>query len=128
MKIMLNSKISKKLRFFCFFIAFFLIFLNICLFILGIFRPVFEEKAVHAARIKATDIINKATENVFFDISSPELVIINKDEQGSITSVNANTIEINKLKSKLSKSIQEIAEASENSKVYIPLVRLPNGI
>lgn len=126
MKIMLNSKISKKIRFLCIYMAFILVFLNIFLFILGIFKPVFEEKASHAAKIRATDIINKATESVFFDISSPELVIINKDEQGCITSVNANTIEINRLKTKLSKSIQDFAEASKNSKVHIPIGSLTN--
>ncbi len=126
MKIKLNSSFSKKLRFVCFFVAFSLVFINLFFAVLTRFKPVFEEKATHAAKTKAIDIINNATDDVFFDISSPDLVIIDKDENGKITSVSADTIEINRLKTKLSKSIQKCAETSNESKVYIPIGSLTN--
>ena len=126
MKIKLNGNLSKKLRFVCFFVAFSLVFINLFFAVLTRFKPVFEEKVSHAAKTKAIDIINKATDDVFFDISSPDLVIIDKNENGSITSVSADTMEINRLKTKLSKSIQEYAENSEDSKVYIPIGSLTN--
>ncbi len=126
MKIRLNGNFSKKLRFVCFFVAFSLIFINLFFAVLTRFKPVFEEKASHAAKTKAIDIINKATDDVFFDISSPDLVIIDKGEDGSITSVSADTIEINRLKTKLSKSIQEYAENAEDSTIYIPIGSLTN--
>ena len=126
MKIMLNHKISKNFRFFCIFIAFFRSLLNLFFFILGRFKPAFEVKASHSAKIKATDIINKATESVFCNISSCELVILNKNELGDVTSVSADTVAINKLKTTLSKRIQEFAEDSENSTVYIPIGSLTN--
>ncbi|MBQ7986832.1 MAG: sporulation protein YunB [Clostridia bacterium] len=126
MKIRLNGNFSKKLRFVCFFVAFSLIFTYLFLAVLTRFKPVFEEKVSHAAKTKAIDIINNATDDVFFDISSPDLVIIDKNENGSITSVSADTIEINRLKTKLSKSIQEYAENSENSTIYIPIGSLTN--
>ncbi len=126
MKIKLNGDFSKKLRFVSFFVACTLVFFNLFFLILTRFKPVFEEKAAHAAKTKAIDIINKATDDVFFDISSPELVIIDKDQEGSITSVSADTIEINRLKTKLSKCIQNYAEKAEDSKVYIPIGSLTN--
>lgn len=121
MKIRLNSNYSGRLRFISLFVVFSLIFSWLFFVILARFKPVFEEKASHAAKTKAVDIINKATDDVFFDISSPDLVIIDKNENGGITSVSANTIEINRLKTKLSKSIQEYAENSDGQNVYIPI-------
>lgn len=126
MKIRLNGNFSKKLRFVCFFVAFSLIFINIFFAVLTRFKPVFEEKASHAAKTMAIDIINKATDDVFFDISSPDLVIIDKGEDGEITSVSADTIEMNRLKTKLSKSVQEYAENTEESTIYIPIGSLTN--
>ena len=126
MKVKLCGNFSKKLRFVCFFLAFSLVFINVFFAFLVRFKPIFEEKASHTAKTKAIDIINKATEDVFFDISSPELVIIDKNESGSITSVSADTIEINRLKTKLSKSIQKYAENASDSTVYIPIGSLTN--
>lgn len=126
MKIKLNGNFSKKLRFVCFFVTFSLIFINLFFAVLTRFKPVFEEKASHVAKTKATDIINKATDDIFFDISSPELVIIDKNEDGSITSVSADTVEINRLKTRLSKSIQKYAENAEDSTIYIPIGSLTN--
>ena len=126
MKIKLNGNFSKKLCFVCFFVAFSLVFTNLFFAVLTRFKPVFEEKASHAAKTKAINIINSATGDVFSGISSPNLVIIDKGEDGSITSVQADTIEINRLKSKLSKRIQEYAENREESTVYIPIGSLTN--
>lgn len=126
MKIKLNGNFPKKLRFVCFFVAFSLVFTYLFFAVLTRFKPVFEEKAALAAKTRAIDIINNATDEVFSDISSPDLVIIDKNESGSITSVSADTIEINKLKTKLSKCIQKHTENAENSKVYIPIGSLTN--
>lgn len=126
MKISFSNNFSKKIRFVCIFAAFSLIFISLLFVFLTRFKPVFEEKVSHIAKTKAVDVINKATDDVFFDISSPELVIIDKGEDGKITSVKADTIEINRLKTKLSKSIQEYAENGEESTVYIPIGSLTN--
>ena len=121
MKILLGCKTVKKLRF-PFFLLFTFSVLVVFLFvILARFKPIFIEKAAHSAKVQATDIINKATDNVFSDISSLDLVIINQDDDGKITSVNADTIEMNRLKTKLSKSIEEYAKTAEDSVVHIPI-------
>ena len=89
--------------------------------LLECFRPVFEEKASAAAKMRATDIINKSAENVFKDINSEELVNITTKENGEITSVSADSIEINKLKTMLSLSIQKFTEDAKNSTIHIPV-------
>ena len=121
MKIMLKGKKSKKTRFFVIFLTTFLLIFILIIAVLLQFKPVFEEKASHAAKTQAIKIINNATDSIFSDISVPELAIIDKDDNGNIVSVKADTIEMNRLKSKLSKSIQQFAENAENATVHIPI-------
>jgi len=89
--------------------------------ILSRFKPVFIEKASHSAKVHAIDIINKSTDSVFSEISSKDFVIINQDNNGKITSISADTIEINRFKAKLSKSIQEQTKCVGESLVHIPI-------
>ncbi len=122
MKIILSRGFKIKRTFFlCTVIICVFIFLALTLAILSRFKPVFEEKAATAAKMKATDIINKAADSVFSNISSENFVNINKSETGVITSVSADTIEMNRLKTKLSLAIWEFTEKSENSTIYIPI-------
>ena len=126
MKIMFCGKSINKLRFLVVVILALSVFIAILIAVLGRFKPIFIEKASHSAKTQAIDIINKATDDVFFDVSSLDFVIINQDNEGKITSVNADTIEMNRLKTKLSKSIQEQAKATEQSLIYIPIGSLTN--
>lgn len=112
---------GNRLHFFAFFIVFFLLFVCLAINILARFKPVFEEKASHAAKMKAIQIINDASDSVFSDIDAKELVTITSGEDGKITSVSANTIEMNKLKTELSKSIHQYTENAESSTVKIPI-------
>lgn len=123
MKIVLKRSYScsKKIRFFIFFILFLLLLVFLSLGILARFKPVFEEKASHSAKNIAIQIINDATDSVFSGIDAKELVTISCDEGGKITSVSANTIEMNKLKTELSKCISEFTENAEMSTVKIPV-------
>ncbi len=123
MKICLTGSLykSKRIMFFgCFFVILVVI---IALFFAALvqLRPVFEQKASHAAKVSAIGIINKATNDVFSGISSSELVNITMDASGQITSVSADTTQMNKLKTKLSVSLQEYTENSDSSKVSIPI-------
>lgn len=126
MKIMFCGKSINKLRFLVVVILALSVFIAILIAVLGRFKPIFIEKASHSAKTQAIDIINKATDDVFFDVSSLDFVIINQDNEGKITSVNSDTIEMNRLKTKLSKSIQEQAKATEQSLIYIPIGSLTN--
>lgn len=122
MKIVLRKGYGgNKLRFFAFFILFFLIFMCIAVSIAARFKPVLEEKVSHAAKMKAIQIINDASESVFAGIDTNELVTISSGENGKITSISANTIEMNKLKTELSKSIHKYAQNAEDLVVKIPI-------
>lgn len=126
MKILFGGNNSKK-KSLLLTVVFFLCILFVLLFVVfARFKPIFIEKASHAAKIQATDIINKATDSVFSDIKPVELVIISKDSDGKITSLSADTIEMNRLKTKLSKSIQEYAKSTEESVVRVPVGSLTN--
>lgn len=123
MKIVFNKSnvFSKKISFLsAFFITFFL--LIVCtVFIFTQLHPVFEQKASNMAKIKAIDIINKATDDVFNDINSANLVDINLKENGEISSVRTNSIEMNKLKTLLSKGLQSFTKNSQDSTIHIPI-------
>ncbi len=123
MKIVFNKGIGISKKFFCvsIFLITFFILISFSFVVLAQIRPVFEQKASNAAKIKAIDVINKATDDVFEDISSLELVNINTKESGEINSVSANSIAMNKLKTLLSQSLQKCTEKSEDSTIHIPI-------
>lgn len=123
MKIVLSKGLgfSKKGLFFIIFFSTLVMLFALSVSILGCFRPVFEEKASNIARLKATEIINNSAENVFNDINSANFVQVTKNADEEITSVSADSIEINKLKTKLSLSIQKFTENGTNSTMYIPV-------
>ena len=126
MKIKLHGNSAKNLQFLFVLLFVFFLLIAVLFVIFARIKPIFIEKASHSAKVQATDIINKATDRVFSDISDLNLVIINQDETGNISSVNADTIEMNRLKTRLSKSIQECAEFSDESTVHIPIGSLTN--
>ena len=123
MKIVLSNDVGFSKRSIFLFIFFFslVVIFVLTIAVLARFKPVFEEKASTAAKMRATDIINRASDYVFSDISSEELVNITMKENGEISSVVADNIEINRLKTKLSLSIQELTENEKNSTIYIPV-------
>lgn len=122
MKIVLRKGYrGNKLRFFAFFILFFLIFMCIAVSIAARIKPVLEEKVSHAAKMKAIQIINDASDSVFSGIDTNELVTISNGEDGKITSISADTIEMNKIKVELSKSIHKYAQNEEDVVVKIPI-------
>lgn len=85
------------------------------------FKPVFQEKAVMLAKLRATEIINNAVVDVFSSIESYEFVNISKKEDGEISSVTSNTMQMNKLKAMVSKAVSEASKSCEDVYIYIPL-------
>ncbi len=111
-----------------FFIVFFLTFLSITflgLFILSRFKPIFQDKASHAARVKAIEVINSAVNSVFSDKDCKLFVDISECD-GEITSISANTSEMNKLKSELALEIDKYTKNAGNDTIFIPLGSLTN--
>ncbi len=111
--------------FFVFLITF-SIFLIIAFLFLNSMKTVFEEKAVRVARQKAVSIINEATNKAFSDSIQTELYSINKDESGKITSLTTNSVEINRLKAKISADFEKITEQNRDVVVHIPIGSITN--
>ena len=75
MKIMFCGKSINKLRFLVVVILALSVFIAILIAVLGRFKPIFIEKASHSAKTQAIDIINKATDDVFSNVSSLDFVM-----------------------------------------------------
>ena len=123
MKVCLNSKYisAKKMIAFIILLVLFCLFLCVAMAILTRFKPVFQEKAVMLAKVRATEIINSAVYDVFSGIESCDFVNISKTETGEITSISTDSIKMNKLKSVISHEISDKAQSGEEYYVHIPL-------
>lgn len=89
--------------------------------ILTHFKPVFQEKAVILARLRATEIINSAVVDVFSGIESCDFVNISKNNNDEISLISANSVEMNRLKATVSKTVSEKAKSEDDYYVHIPL-------
>ena len=106
---------------FVFFLIFFLVisfFLNIVIRrVEPTINKICESNAKSIAVKSASDAIYKNTENITYD----SLIVINKDNSGKVTSLNANSKEINKLTSKVINDIEENLQKKSESKIKIPI-------
>lgn len=105
--------------------VFFLIFFVIFSFILNLFikkvEPTIKKICSSNAKSVAVNSVNEAiyknTENITYD----SLIIVNKDNNGKVTSLIANSVAINKLTSKIVNDIEENLQKNSKSKIKIPL-------
>jgi len=123
MKVWLNNKYKsvRKVSVFLLFIVVLLLALFIFISVLVRFKPVFQEKAVMLAKVRATEIINTAVIDVFSGIDFDEFVNISKKETGEVMSISADSIKMNKLKAMISQSVSDKAKNDEDYYVHIPL-------
>lgn len=85
-------------------------------------RPTVEALSEVQARIIGTQAINDGvSEAIAEGIEYSDLIDIMKDEQGNITLMQANTIDINKLSSEITENIQTKMEVVNKRKLEIPL-------
>jgi len=92
--------------------------------------PVIIEFAESKTEYIGETIINNAVLDYITDnkISYNKLYVINKAENGNITSIEANTYEINKLKSQLSVNIQEKINKSDDMFISIPVMCVTGNV
>ncbi|RBP46622.1 sporulation protein YunB [Garciella nitratireducens] len=85
-------------------------------------RPTVEALSEVQARIIGTQSINDGVNEVISSgIQYDDLVNIMKDEEGNITLIQANTIEINKISADITDTIQEKMAVVTKRKLKIPL-------
>ncbi|MDD6214391.1 MAG: sporulation protein YunB [Firmicutes bacterium] len=123
MKISLSSRklLTRGKLFFLLFIIVFLSMISLSALVFVRFKPNFEERAKDAARVKATEILNRSIGSVFDDINCCDLVNITNDDAGNVKSVSADTIKMNRLKTCICSRITELAEKNEDMIVYVPM-------
>lgn len=85
------------------------------------FKPVFQEKAVCAARNKANAIINSAVTDALDGISTEDFENITYGEQNSVSSISTNTIALNRLKAKIFNNLSKYLNKSNSATIYIPI-------
>lgn len=112
------SRKSKK-RIFVLVIVFVLVFV----FFEMRLRPVVRGAACIQAQSLATTLINSTVPDVLeeMNITSADLETISQNSSGIISSINVNTVTVNKLKNIISLRIQENISQIQNRKIYIAL-------
>ena len=85
------------------------------------FKPVFQEKAIVLAKVRATQILNNAILEVFSGMNTEEYVNIITKDSGEVTSVTTDAVKMNKLKAEISKAISKSTESEDCYYVYIPI-------
>ncbi|OWZ82874.1 sporulation protein YunB [Natranaerobius trueperi] len=98
------------------------ILIQFFLFIENSLRPTFLAIAEARAKIIAFDAINEAiNERVAQNIMYEDLIIVDKDSQGSITMAQTNTMEVNRVQAETVKRVQNTLRDIEGEKINIPL-------
>ena len=87
------------------------------------FRGLMLDSACNAARKSAGDIINRTVRDMLIaeDVTYDQLITLTCDEQGAITSLQANAARINRVKSETALRVQEAFENEAVQYLQIPL-------
>lgn len=84
-------------------------------------EPTVKELCEYKARTTALLVTNRAVEKNMVDIDYDTLVTIKQDNNGNVKSINSNSMQMNKLASKISLDIQDELNNSCYSEMTIPL-------
>lgn len=91
--------------------------------------PLLKSVSVASAKSIATRAINEAVNEKMqtLDIAYDELIGFEKDGEGRITALKANSIRINDIKSSVSVAVLDKILKVENTVIYIPIGNILNG-
>lgn len=101
------------------FVAFIFLLLFITSVIAERMQPAFVSQAHSYANTMVTDVIEKAVDDVLTNGDYSETARV--QENSTVTSFEADTVKINKLKSELTVKIQKDIAAQCSAKIYIPI-------
>ncbi len=104
-------------------IAFALLIIGVLILIDMRVRPIIEKTTIYQSKILATRIINDAVYNelVNEDFGYSELVTVVYNDNGAITSIESNMVNINRLKAKITKSVNDELEYLDSQDLSISL-------
>ena len=98
----------------------FLIFISIYLYMKAAY-PIFISSCKTKANSMATNIVNEEVQDVIKGYTYSDLFTIQRDDDGKITIIQAETNKINDIISKIVKNIQESIDSSDTGIVYVNL-------
>lgn len=81
--------------------------------------PIFTASCINAASSRAVNIVNEEVQNATQNYSYNDLIEIEKDEDGNVTLIKANTLLINRLISEITGNVQKRIDQSPTAMVYI---------
>lgn len=84
-------------------------------------RPVFLKRVEYYAHKSATETINKSIEDVFSKNDFDDLILLDKNSDGTVSALKSNTVEMNKLRSRVSKSLSENLSDFDEALIKIPM-------
>lgn len=113
-------QMSFKKPFVFFLIFFLLVFLCINIFIKKV-EPTIKKMCENNARSIAIKLSNESIYKNIENVNYEDLIKMNKDNSGKVTSLSANSVEINKLNSKIIADIEENLKKNAESKIKIPI-------
>ena len=90
-------------------------------FLIKTITPVFNNLCQSEAKATATKIVNDRIDDVMENYTYTDLVVINKDNDGKINSIHADTATLNKIVSNIATNIQKNIDSQENKDIYIRL-------
>ena len=90
-------------------------------FLIKTITQVFNNLCQSEAKATATKIVNDTIDDVMENYTYTDLVVINKDNDGKINSIHADTATLNKIVSNIATNIQKNIDSQENRDIYIRL-------
>lgn len=104
-------------------IAFALLLIGVLILIDMRVRPIIEKTTIYQSKILATRIINDAVYNELAseDFAYNDLVTVVYNDYRAITSIESNMVNINRLKAKITKSVNEQLEHMDSQDLSISL-------
>ncbi len=98
-------------------------FLAVAIWIDYSIRPVVSEVIEYQAKVFASRLINDAMmeELERAGLEYDNLVKISRDENGEVTSIEADMVQINRLKSRMGSSVVKKLEETDNREIFVPI-------
>lgn len=92
---------------------------------LTVIRPVFVKRLQYYAHAAATETINNAIYDTFSEENEfSDIIYIDKNNDGTIRSLSADTVQMNRLRAQLAKKIDESLKESDSGYICIALGNL----
>lgn len=113
-----QMNVKKSFVFFLIFLILSIICINFCA---KKVEPIIKNICSNNARSIALKCSNSAIYENIENVTYDTLIIVNKDSNGKVTSLNANSAEINKLTTKIAYDIEENLAKNSQGKITIPI-------